>query len=410
MEVLAALALASAGAAAEADDGAVDRPLPVPAVTRPADGGGGAPNAREPSAPGAPGTNGPRIEVASATVTTEAPATPGATVTLSLNFDPARWSRFHWTQVEGAPVKIDNPSTPSIRVVIPPGDRPLEFVCVATNTDVIRVVRVLLPIQDGTTPPAAAQGTGAAGPAAPPRGSGKLKADAGDDQAGLVGHRVTLNGSKSTASDEKGVRWVQLSGPVIVAPERQGRYFSFIPSAPGVYRFALLVAAGGEISEPDEVSVLVGLPPGAPATSASPFNPMATQPGAPPWAVSPDQILASTLPRLPGSTRVAGEVADVLESISERTNLYSSFGVLQSELSRRLDLVIPGDPAQRTSWIQDVFLPLTGVTANELLPTGIDIRVPQGVQQVLTPAQQGQIREHLQRLARAFRAAADRGH
>jgi hypothetical protein len=124
------------------------------------------------------------------------------------------------------------------------------------------------------------------------------------------------------------------------------------------------------------------------------------------WGATPEQVLSTTLPHLPDSARIAGAVADILEAICERCSLYTSFGELQSEVSRRLDLVIPADPSQRSAWIQNVFLPLTSLTANELLGSNIDIRVRAGVEQVLTPAQQERIRSHFQRMAKAFRAFA----
>jgi hypothetical protein len=320
------------------------------------------------------------------------------------------WTHFFWTQIEGPPVTIEDPSAPSIRVVIPPGTQRLGFLFVASSRDVVRIFRVTLPVQQGPSTSLAGSDPARAGAFAPARGSGKTRANAGDDQVGLVGHRVTLNGSRSLPADGKAARWVQVSGPAVFAPEQQGLYYSFIPAAPGVYRFVLLVSADGEISEPDEVSVVVGSPPTGPmlGAAASPYGPPSqAAPVSPPsWLSAPDQVLATILPNLPGSPRVAGDVADVLEAICQRWSLYSTFGELQSELSRRLDVVVPTDPGQRSSWIQNVFLPLTAATANELLATGVDIRYPQGVQQPLTPAQQERIRDHLQRLARAFRAFA----
>ena len=56
-------------------------------------------------------------------------------------------------------------------------------------------------------------------------------------------------------------RWLQIAGPPIVAPQNQGLFFSFIPASPGLYQFLLIIAGEGELSEPDEVSVLIGSPP-----------------------------------------------------------------------------------------------------------------------------------------------------
>jgi hypothetical protein len=317
-----------------------------------------------------------------------------------------KWSHFFWTQVEGPAVQIDDPSAPSIRILVPAGADRLGFLFVASSRDLVRVFRLTVPIQQGRSgsPPGTdPRHSGSSGGTAP---AGGVRADAGDDQIGLVGHRVTLNGTRSEPAGVGSSRWIQVGGPAMVAPEQQGLYYSFIPGATGIYRFALLVSAQDKISEPDEVSVVVGTPPGAtppggvaPPYSASPF-------AAPNWPGSLDQTLSAVLPQLPGSPRIAGEVAEILEAISQRYSLYSSFGELQSEMSRRLDAVVPKDPSQRSWWIQNVFLPLTAITSNELLASGVDIRIPAGVQQALTPAQQERIRDHLQRMAKAFRTFA----
>ena len=73
----------------------------------------------------------------------------------------------------------------------------------------------------------------------------------------MVGRQVTLNG----------MRAIQGPGRLSLGTGRrtedrfqleEGPFFSFVPVTPGVYRFALIVAAGSQTSEPDEVSVTVG--------------------------------------------------------------------------------------------------------------------------------------------------------
>ena len=193
---------------------------------------------------------------------------------------------------------------------------------VAARPDVVRVVRVIVPLQGD--PSRVSWGA---------RPSGKVKADAGDDQVGLVGHRVTLNGSRSRPGDGKNARWLQISGPTVTAPQQQGPFFSFVPTSPGLYRFLLMVAGEGELSEPDEVAILVGSPPGAGITmqSASALLPAPTPAPLPP--LTPEQILSAALPKLSAGTRVGSDVADVMDAIAHRSNLYESFAVLQSELA-----------------------------------------------------------------------------
>jgi hypothetical protein len=168
----------------------------------------------------------------------------------------------------------------------------------------------------------------------------------------------------------------------------------------------LIVAGESEVSEPDEVKVLVGAPPaeaGAAGVLAGQVPALAAP--APSPVLTPDQILAAAVPKLSNGQRVASEVAAVLEAISERAGLYDSFAVLQEELARRLERAVPTDAADRAAWNQEVFTPLTAYTIGQLLGAGMDVRQPQGLQQPLTAGQHERLREHFQKLARAFRAA-----
>jgi hypothetical protein len=231
-----------------------------------------------------------------------------------------------------------------------------------------------------------------------------VKADAGDDQVGLVGHRVTLNSSRSRPGDGKNSRWLQVSGPVVGAPQQQGPFFSFVPKSPGLYKFLLMVVGEGELSEPDEVTVLVGSPPGASGLTMPAASAFQTPPPPAPQ-LTPEEILTAALPRLSSGSKVASDVADVLDAIAHRARLYESFAMLQSELSRRLDVVLPAEPSNRNAWAEGVFTPLATYTTGQLLAAGLDVRQAQGVTQPLTDSQKAKVRDHFERLARAFRAA-----
>jgi hypothetical protein len=340
-------------------------------------------------------SNLPAIEVDTTEVRTEEPAVPGAKMILTVESGAGEGARYRWVQIAGPLVAIDDPSKPSIQVVLPGGIEKLEFLVIAARREAVRVVRVIVPLQDSAT-----RASWGAQP------SGKVRADAGDDQLGLVGRRVTLNGSGSIPADGKNARWLQVGGPPIAAPQQAGSFFSFVPRSPGLYRFFLIVAGDSEVSEPDEVKVLVGTPPaevGAAAALTGQVPALAAP--APPPVQTPDQILAAALPKLPNGQHVASEVADVMDAISERAGLYDSFAVLQQELARRLERVVPTDAADRAAWNQEVFSPLTAYTISELLGAGMDVRRPQGLQQPLAAGQQERLREHFQKLARAFRAA-----
>lgn len=335
--------------------------------------------------------SGPEIEVSTTEIQTESPPVPGARMVLEAGRGAPTGTRFRWVQTEGPPVTISDPLKPSIEITIPAGAEKLAFLLVSSNSEGVRIVRVLVPLPSEAT----RNSWGA-------RSSGKIKADAGDDQVGLVGHRVTLNGSRSRPGDGKSAHWLQIAGPPIVAPQSQGLFFSFIPASPGLYRFLLIIAGEGELSEPDEVSVLIGSPPTIGGAILQPA-PIEVQPPASPTVPNPEQIVAAALPRLQNGTRVASDVADVMEAVAERATLYECFAVLQDELRRRLDVVIPTEPVQRTLWTDGVFTPLTTYTAGYFLAAGLDLRQPQGLRQTLTPAQREQMRDHFQRLARSFR-------
>ena len=51
-----------------------------------------------------------------------------------------------------------------------------------------------------------------------------------------------------------------MAGPKVSLKIEDGHIFTFVPPDNGLYHFALVVASGSEISEPDFVNVAVGLP------------------------------------------------------------------------------------------------------------------------------------------------------
>lgn len=330
----------------------------------------------------------PEIEVLDTEIRTEEPTVAGARLVLEVGRGAPEGTRFRWIQTDGPPVDVPDPTKGSIEVTIPAGADRLGFLLVAASPDGVRVARVSVPIRGE----AARSSWGA-------RPSGAVKADAGDDQIGLAGRRVTLNGSRSRPGDGKGSRWLQVAGEPVLDPKQDGAYFSFVPPRPGSYKFLLMVAADGEVSEPDEVAVEVGTPP-------TPAAPAALAPPAPPAPPTPAQVVSAALPRLPDGVRLGSSVADVMEAIAQRSSLYESFAALQGELLRRLEVVVPAEPAVRSAWNDAVFSPLTLMTAQKLLAAGLDVRRTEDVQRALTPAQQGLLREHFQELARAFRVVS----
>jgi hypothetical protein len=346
----------------------------------------------------------PRIEVNSTELRTSTPAVPGAILVLEADARLHEGTHFQWLQVEGPPVEIRDSARPAIHVKVPAGGDRLAFVLVAARPERTIVNRIVIPLQPTA---AGAIGTKPAPDEKKPRGAGKIQADAGDDQVGLVGHRVTLNGSRSVPAHGNTARWLQISGPPAVQPQRHGPFFSFVPTAPGLYRFMLVVAGGDEVPDADDVTVLVGSPPvGAGLAAPSPAAMSVAPPASAPATTLDKQALSASVSRLANGRTVAGQVADALQAISERMDLYSSFAELQQELARRLEVVIPAEPAQRAAWNEGVFAPLTTYTSGQLSSAGLDVLQPRGLDQRLSAAQRERLHDHFQSLAQVFRAAS----
>ena len=378
--------------------------------------------ARQAAVPGSRMSSLPNIAYGETIVKTASPAVTGTRIVLEVDSEMIVGSRFQWFQVEGPKAVIDDPRKASLTVTVPPGAEQITFVLIAARAEEVRVMKVVVPVRGGKISSVTGEATGQkVYPGAPIAKS--VRADAGDDQVGLVGHRVTLNGARSVPSDGKTARWMQVNGPVALNPKQQGVYFSFIPAGPGTYRFALVVSGEGEISEPDEVTVLVGTPPAGSLTNAptalslSATDSLALNPATaplpaptatpiPPPVPPAESLVTANVGRIPDGARVAAEVADVMEAVAQRSNLYTSFASLQNEMARRLDVVIPTEPAKREVWTQNVLLPLSVYTGTELGAVGLDIRPSQVNPPPMSPAQQERVREHFTKLARAFRTVS----
>ena len=295
--------------------------------------------------------------------------TPGSRITLGPNGAEEPGSTYRWSQYEGPTAEFGDPAQSRIQVTVPPSARLLGFLLTIRDArGGERKARVVIPVQL---------------PAPRPERD-EPNADAGDDQVGLVGHRITLNGSRSSPRDGVGYRWFQVAGPRVEQAAQEGCFYSFVPTAPGRYRFGLVVAAGSVVSEPDEVSVLVGELPST--TGLDTLRP----PGEGASAVDVARALLEGAGPTDGAT--LEQVAGAFEAIAQRASLYTSFAELASEMARRLDVAVPRDPQLRQVSAQGVFVPLTQHVVAEMLAAGLDLRQPQGHQQALTPAQKERLR------------------
>ena len=318
--------------------------------------------------------------------------TPGARLAIEVEGSKDPGTTYQWVQFEGPAVALDNRGGPKIHCTVPPDARSLGFLLLIRDAQgQQRTARIVIPIE-GTEARAAVATT------APARPSGAMpRADAGDDQIGLVGRRITLNGARSLP---RGVvfRWFALAGPKVDQAAQDGCYFAFTPTAAGTYRFGLVVASvrAGEasISEMDEVVVTVGEVPSGLGNDGSWGNSRAAI----------DQMLQG--PGGDAGRITLQQVAAAFESVASRASLYTSFADLSSELMRRLDAIVPTDPNWREFWSQGVFAPLTQHVVSEMHQTGLDLRSPQGQNQPLGQAQQERLQKLFTSFAREFRSRA----
>jgi hypothetical protein len=308
---------------------------------------------------------------------------PGSRVAIGPDGPPPPETSFRWEQVEGPAVAIDDPSSPRIEFVVPPGAGRLAFALTLRDGRGERTTRVVVPVAAPASPAAAASEPR-------PAPEGGPTADAGDDQIGLVGRRITLDGSRSRPAGRVGFRWVQVVGPPVGDQSLEGPFFSFVPTAPGIYRFALLVGLDSRVSEPDVVAVEVGRRPEA----ASAW---------PPEAATVRRWVETTLPALPRGPELSGPIAEAFEAAALRMPLYGSFAEFQAELARRLDAIVPAEPGPRAAWAAQLFAPLTQYVGAELVPVGIDIRVPASLARPLDAPQKDRLGAICRDLAAAFR-------
>ncbi|MDR3620688.1 MAG: hypothetical protein P4L85_15155 [Paludisphaera borealis] len=313
---------------------------------------------------------------------------PGARLAIGLEGSADPDAAYEWTQFDGPTVPLDDQVGPKIHVTVPPDARNLGFVLTIRDTQGERSARVVIPIE--------ARGARAAAPA-PTLSSGAPRADAGDDQIGLVGRRITLNAARS-APRNVAYRWLELSGPKVEQESQDGYYFSFVPTAAGTYRFGLVVASArasaASISEMDEVVVTVGEVPSAMVGGAA--SGIST--------AAIDQMLQG--PGAAAGRTTLEQAAGAFDTVAARASLYSNFADLSSELMRRLDAIIPTDPNWRRFWSEGVFDPLTQHIIGEMRQTGLDIRTPQGQNQPLGQVQQERLQKLFTSYAREFRARA----
>lgn len=324
----------------------------------------------------------PRVIAPVAKAGYQGTASPGGRIVLSAEGSQGVNLRYRWVQTQGPPVALETPDKPSTGLVVPQGASALGFSLVVSDPSGMDASALTIPV-------AAGDGVSAA------VGAGVLKADAGDDQVAMVGHRVNLSGALSEPRGQVGYRWLQMSGPKVRLSFEEGATFAFVPPLPGVYRFGLVVASGREISGADEVTVTVASPSAALGAT-----------GLAPGDAEPTTDLARRLlTSVRGGADVAVDLAEVFDGTADRMDLYQSYAETFNEVSRRLEGVVPPDPAVRGAWSDRLFTPLTTRLIERMLPDGLDLRRAEGQNAELTLGQRARMAELFREVAEGFRAA-----
>ena len=319
----------------------------------------------------------------------EGVATPGRRIILKGDRSSGRDLHHRWIQTSGAAAKLEGADSPEASLVVPEGEESLGFLLVVGNGRGIDSAPLTIPV-------------GPAGREA------SLRADAGDDLVGFVGRQVTLNGVRSEPSGRIGYRWIQAGGPQVTLKLESGCFYTFVPAAPGNYQFALVVASGDRISEADYVGVAVAVapveptpPPPTPALiqTAGPATPPAVAPSPP---VSTADLTLAAVRSIEGGPELSSKLAQVFADVSGRMDVFKRYEEAYSELSRRLDILVPRAERVRTIWTEKLFVPLTVRMIDSLREEGLDLAREDAQAAQLTAEQKARLAEHFQAMAEGF--------
>jgi hypothetical protein len=307
-------------------------------------------------------------------------AAPGVQIRLKGDGSTGAGLRYRWVQTQGPTAELIDANQETARLTIPSGARTLGFLLVVSNESGMDSIPLTVPVEG--RPQVATDSN--------------LRADAGDDQIGVVGRQITLNGLRSEPRGKIGYRWIQVGGPAVRLKIEEGHVFTFVPTEPGTHRFVLVVAEGGVISEPDEVQVSVEF---AGSKSARlPVESRIIPP--PPGPEGLASVVQSALSSLEGGPAAAESLGQTFDGVAGRMNLFRSYDEAYSEISRRLDAIVPQDPAIRSRWIERLFAPITSRMVEEVRKAGLDLSTESGRAAALNEAQRA-------RMIEIFRAVGD---
>ncbi len=345
------------------------------------------------------GRGGTASEPLQAAARFEGVPVPGGSIRLLADASSDLNLRYRWVQVGGPTASIDNDRTREAMIRIPSDAERLEFLLVVSNENNVHIDKIKIPIQQSVD-------------------SGEeLIADAGDDQIGVVGRQMTLNGHRSSPQGEIGYRWVQVGGPAVRLKIEDNQTYTFVPEAPGLYRFALVVAKGSMISDPSLVSVTVkpmtqdeessGQAEAVKRVAASSVprrSPIPELEPLPKPRKTIEELVMTSVQAIPGSKEQAGELADVFDEIVIRMSLYPSFSSLMNTLSQWIDRVIETASSNRAVWTRKLFEPLTARLIEEMRAEGLDLRRLEAHSATLSDDQRARLAEIFEQVANALRS------
>ena len=307
-------------------------------------------------------------------------AAPGLEMTLDGSASSGGKVWYRWLQTQGPKAVLRSADQVVAQFVVPEGATMLGFVLVVGNSVGIDARSVQIDLED-TERDADSQ---------------PLKADAGADQFGTVGRRVVLDGTRSEPQGRVRFRWVQMAGPRIKDLAATGATCSFYPEAVGSYQFALLVLGANDlVSEVSLVKVKTK------AGQAKFTEPATTE--RPPQAL--DELARTLLISIDGGANYGDALARTFDVVADRIDSYKTYLETATDMSLRIDAVVPRDHARRDEWTEQFFKPWTARVTETMRSDKLDLSVPEGQNKPLTKAQRTQLAEQLRFTAAGLRSA-----
>ena len=305
-------------------------------------------------------------------------AAPGLKVRLDGSSSSGGQVWYRWVQASGPKVSILGADQPMAQFIVPIEATELGFVLVVGNAAGIdaRPLTVAVESAEFEAEPL------------------PLKADAGSDLVATSGQKVVLDGARSEPRGQIKFRWVQTSGPKTVDLTSYGTTCSFVPDQTGVYQFALLVVGVNDlVSEADSVSVQVKY-----------AKPRSSEPATerPPLAL--DELARTALASIPGGPGYAADISRSFDGVADRIDSYKTFLEVATELTRRLDEIIPRDPSRRSLWVNRFLKPWNSRLVEISRENGLDLEQAGGQSKPLTKAQRARLAEQFRVTAAGLRA------